>query len=83
MSEILCGSKIITSGVYFKIEIARFISFVNGEHTSHIPCATIMSGFNSFKILSFTIYIFFPLLKSSTILSSISLRTFLVHQMMN
>ena len=40
----------ITFGVYPNIEIARFISFVNGEHTSHIPCATIISGFNSFRI---------------------------------
>ena len=39
----------ITSGLYPNIEIARFISFVNGEHTSHIPCATIISGLNSFR----------------------------------
>ena len=47
ISDISEGSKMIIFGLYPNIEIARFISFVNGEHTSHIPCATIMSGLNS------------------------------------
>ena len=45
----------INPGLYTNIEIARFISFVKGEHTSDIPCATIMSGLNSFRKSSFMI----------------------------